>query len=279
MDKKRGKLLEKVLSKRKTKFKKICQDIKQLKVQGAESVAIAGLKAYSLMPTKKAEKILLSLRATEPALKNALLHAKKFSVARALKHFKNSEEKTNKLIFKIIKNNSIIFTHCHSSTVVQGLIYAKKHGRKFSVFNTETRPLFQGRKTAKEIAKAGIKVTTMVDSAARQEINNADMMIIGADAILSNGNAVNKIGSGMFAEIAFYHKIPVYVATDSWKFSRQKVKIEERNYREIWKNVPKAVKIKNPAFEFVEAKHIKAIISELGILKPHQFTKKAKIVL
>lgn len=260
---------------KKKRFEKICQDIRQLRVQGAESIAIAGLKAYSLMPTKKAEKILLSLRATEPALKNALLYAKKFSAAEALKHFKNSEEKTNKLIFKIIKNNSIIFTHCHSSTVIQGLIYAKKHGRKFSVFNTETRPLFQGRKTAGELAKAGIKVTTMVDSAARQEIKNADTVIIGADAILGNGDAVNKIGSGMFAEIAFYHKIPVYVATDSWKFSTKNVKIEERNFREIWKNAPKHVKIKNPAFEIVEAKHVKAIISELGILEPEKFTRKA----
>ncbi|MFH0832062.1 MAG: hypothetical protein V1886_04335 [archaeon] len=257
------------------KFDKICQNIKNLKVQGAESVAIAGLKAYSLVPEKKSIKKLLSLRATEPALKNALEYAERFSVSEALKHFKNSEEKTNKSIFKIIKNNSVIFTHCHSSTVVDALIYTKKHGKRFSVLNTETRPLFQGRKTAKELAKAGIKVTTMVDSAARQEIRKANVFIIGADAILKNGNVINKIGSGMFAEIAFNHKVPVYIAADSWKFSKNNVKIEERNYSEIWKNAPKSIKVKNPAFELIEAKHITAIISEFGILKPKIFSKKA----
>lgn len=256
------------------KFDRICRDIKNLKVQGAESVAIAGLKAYSLIPTRQAIRKLLSLRATEPALKNALEYAEKFSVSAALKHFKNSEEKTKKLIFKMIKDNSVIFTHCHSSTVVDALIYAKKHGKKFSVLNTETRPLFQGRKTARELAGAGIKVTTMVDSAARQEIRKSDMFLIGADAILKNGNVINKIGSGMFAEIAFNHKVPVYIAADSWKFSKNNVQIEERNYNEIWKNAPARIKIKNPAFEVIEAKHIKAIISELGVLKPEMFSKR-----
>jgi len=257
------------------KFEKICRGIKALKVQGAESVAIAGLKAWQLIPTEQSVKKLLSLRPTEPALRNALQYAKKFSVAAALRHFQESEKKTNKLVLRLIRNNSVIFTHCHSSTVIGALVYAKKHGRKFSVCNTETRPLFQGRKTAKELAKAGIKVTTMVDAAARQEIRNADMMLIGADAILSNGNVINKIGSGMFAEIAFNHKAPVYVLTDAWKFSSQNVKIEERNFKEIWKNAPAHVKIQNPAFEIVEAKYIKAVISELGILNPKAFVKKS----
>ena len=261
---------------RKKRFEEICKDIKNLKVQGAESVAIAGLKAYSLMPTKESIKKLLGLRATEPALKNALLYAGKFSAAQALQHFKDSERKTNKLVLRITKNNSVIFTHCHSSSVVDALIYAKKHGRNFSVLNTETRPLLQGRKTAKELAEAGIKITTMVDSAARQEIRKANIMIIGADALLGNGNAINKIGSGMFAEIAHNHHIPVYIVADSWKFSKNNVKIEERNFNEIWKNAPKAVKVRNPAFEIIESKYITAIISELGILNPGQFIKKAK---
>jgi translation initiation factor 2B subunit (eIF-2B alpha/beta/delta family) len=36
------------------------------------------------------------------------------------------------------------------------------------------------------------------------------------------------------------------------------------------------VRVKNPAFEIVEAKYIKAIVSELGILKPEKFVRKVK---
>jgi translation initiation factor 2B subunit (eIF-2B alpha/beta/delta family) len=102
------------------------------------------------------------------------------------------------------------------------------------------------------------------------------MMMIGCDAILSDGSAINKIGSGMFAEIAHIHGIPVYVVADSWKFSSRAVKIEQRNFKEIWRNAPKRVRVKNPAFEIVEAKYIKAIVSELGILKPEKFVRKVK---
>lgn len=264
------------------KFKKICEDIKNIRIQGAESVAIAGLKAYLLIPSRKSIKKLLGLRPTEPALRNALVYAERFSVDKALKHFKDSEDITKKLVYDLVRNNSIIFTHCHSSSVVDALIYAKKHGRKFEVYNTETRPLYQGHKTARELAKAGIKVTTVIEAAARAALvkdsflKESDAMLIGSDAIFSDGSIVNKIGSAMFAEIAYYHKIPVYIVTDSWKFSPHSLSIEERNFKEIWKRTPKDVKVKNPAFEKVEAEHITAIISELGALKPKEFVKKVK---
>jgi translation initiation factor 2B subunit (eIF-2B alpha/beta/delta family) len=107
-------------------------------------------------------------------------------------------------------------------------------------------------------------------------IKKADMMVIGADALLKNGDIINKIGSNMFAEIAYDNKVPVYVIADSWKFSKRDVKIEEREYKEIWKHAPKNVRIKNPAFEKVQSKYITAIVSELGILKPKAFVKKVK---
>ncbi len=263
---------------KKKRFEQICNDIKNVRVQGAESVAIEGLRAYSLFPNKKTEKRLLSLRATEPALRNALKYAKKFSVHAALRHFIDSEVIAYRNIFKLIKNGSRIFVHCHSNTVVKALIYSKRWGRHFSVLNTETRPLFQGRKTAKELARAGIAVTTFVDSAARIAIRKSDFLLFGADAVLSDGSVINKVGSGMFAEIAYDLKKKLYIATDAWKFSHHDVKIEARNYKEVWKNTPRHVKVENPAFERIEAKYITAIISELGILKPRAFVRKIKSV-
>ena len=261
-------------------FNAICRAIKEVKIQGARNIAKAALIAYSLNHTKKAKKILLSLRPTEPMLINVLDMADKMPKEKILRNFDEAQKKINKLVLKIIKNNSRILTHCHSTNVVNSLIYAKKHGKKFEVFNTETRPLFQGRKTAKELSKAGIKVTMISDSAVGDAlekggtIKKASMLVIGADALLKNGDVINKIGSNMFAEIAHNNKVLVYVIADSWKFSKRSVKIEEREYKEIWKNAPKHIKVKNPAFETVKSKYITAIISELGICKPSVFVKR-----
>jgi translation initiation factor 2B subunit (eIF-2B alpha/beta/delta family) len=163
------------------------------------------------------------------------------------------------------------------------LIYAKNKGKKFQVYNTETRPLFQGRRTAKELGKAGIKVTMFVDSAsaiAIEKENSRDRVyskkiFLGADALLPNG-IINKVGSGLISEIASRNKVPVYIIADSWKYSNKKTPIENRGLNEVWNNAPKSVKIKNPAFEFVPKKYITGIVSEIGILDYEKFVKKRK---
>lgn len=256
------------------RFAQILKHIKDIKIQGARSIARAALYAYSLMKTKEARKQLIKARPTEPMLSNVLRRIEKQPYKKILQHFDYAQQKINKFAFRIIKNNSTIFTHCHSTNVANALIYAKRHGKKFQVYNTETRPLFQGRKTARQLSKAGIKVTTFVDSAARVAIKKSNIVLFGADAILKDG-VINKIGSAMFAEIAYDNKIPIYIIADSWKFSPKNIKIEERDFHEIWKNAPRHIKIKNPAFEKIDKKYIKAIVSELGVLTFGRFVEMA----
>ena len=57
-------------------FNKIYNDIKSLKIQGANNIALAGLKAFKIDNSQKAVKKILSARSTEPALKNALTFAR-----------------------------------------------------------------------------------------------------------------------------------------------------------------------------------------------------------
>ena len=266
---------------KKKRFDKIVKDIKEIKIQGATNIAKSALQAYFLIPLKSSKKKLISLRPTEPLLANVL--GRKQSYKEILKHFSYTSEKINKSILKLIKSNDVVFTHCHSTSVVNGLIYSKKKKKKFEVYNTETRPLYQGRKTARELKKAGIKVTMFVDSAAMialtksQKTKKVDKVFLGADALLKNG-IINKVGSAMFAKIAYENKIPVYIISDSWKFSSKDIKLEERDFNEVWKKLPKnsKIKIRNPAFEFMPKKYITKIISELGVLKYNDFLKKVK---
>jgi len=264
-----------------TQFNKIARDIQEVKIQGARNIAKAALKAYSLIPTKSSKKKLLSLRPTEPMLENVLDLAEKGRHREAVEHFNKAQNIINKNVFKLIKNNDIIFTHCHSTNVVNALIYSHKKGKKFQIVNTETRPLFQGRKTAKQLKKAGIKVTMFVDSAldiilsGEQGNKKPDKIFLGADALLKNG-VINKIGSNLIAEVAKEEKVPVYIIADSWKFTKSKIPIENRKLNEVWNKAPKNIRIKNPAFEFVYKKYIKGIVTELGLMSYDEFLKKVK---
>ncbi len=292
------------------KFDKIVRDIKNLKIQSAENIAkhsILALKDYAsdidtITKTKfideldKAKTILFQTRATEPCMRNALnfithdLDAsslnklqKKFDVRikQALNHIENAENTIAKIGARKIKNNYKIFTHCHSSTVMAILKKAKKQNKKFEVHNTETRPKFQGRTTALELTKESIPVVHYVDAAARLALKKVDLMIIGCDAIDSEGKCYNKIGSEMFAEIANKFDIPVYVATDSWKFDPKTIfgfneEIEKRSSKEVWSNAPKKIKIENYTFEKINPNLISGIISEIGIFKPQLFIEELK---
>jgi translation initiation factor 2B subunit (eIF-2B alpha/beta/delta family) len=267
----------------KKRFNKIAKSIKEIKIQGARNIAKAALYAYTLAPKKSSIKKLKSLRPTEPMLEKVLDLIDKKPYKEILNHFDYSQEKINSHVLKLIKNKDKIFTHCHSTNVVNSLIYAKKKSKKFEVYNTETRPLFQGRKTARELKNAGIKVTMFIDSAsaiALKKENKKDKIyatkiFLGSDALLSDG-IINKIGSGLISEIAYHNKIPVYIIADSWKFSKMKVPIENRSLNEVWDRAPKNIKLKNPAFEFVPKKYITGIVTEFGLMKYNDFVKKMR---
>jgi ribose 1,5-bisphosphate isomerase len=254
-------------------FSKICRDIKSIKIQGAENIAKKAFYAYKLIPTKVSRKILISLRPTEPLLFNILKIADKISYKELINILDNNQEIINKNVFSLIKNNSVIYTHCHSSSVVKALIYSKNKSKKFQVYNTETRPLFQGRKTAKELKKANIRVTMFIDSAAEITIKKSNLIFLGADAITKNG-VINKIGSGMISDIARKNHTPLYIVSDSLKFTNKPVKIEQRNTKEIWNN--KSIDIKNPAFEIIPKNNITGVVSELGILRYNDFLRRVK---
>jgi len=264
----------------KARFNQICKDIKSIKIQGARNVAKAGFRAYKLIPTERSKQKILSLRSTEPMLANILDRADELSIKELNNRLTENQDKISKTIFKLIKNNSVVFTHCHSSSVTKALIYAKKKGKKFEVYNTETRPLYQGRKTARELKNARIKVTMFVDSAAAialtksQKTRKVGLILLGADAILKRG-VINKVGSGMISQIAKANKIPLYIVADSWKYFPKNIKIEQRDFEEVW-DTETRIKIKNPAFELVPKKQITGIISEFGKLNYSEFLRKVK---
>lgn len=253
------------------KIDKTVKNIRALKIQGASNIAKAALDAYHLRPSEETKMELIRARPTEPMLVNALANCDILGYEKTISHFQEAQEKISKFAFDLIKDNSIIFTHCHSTNVVRALIFAKQQGKTFQVYNTETRPLLQGRLTAQELARAGIQVTEFVDSAAKQAILKSDIVLFGADAILNEG-IINKIGAGMFAEIAFDFKKKVYILADSWKYTKD-IKLEERDFKEVWESAPEKIKVENPAFEPVSKKYIKAIVSELGVLPLDKFVK------
>jgi ribose 1,5-bisphosphate isomerase len=281
------------------------EKIRNLQVQGARNVAIAAVEALQihalqtkaqdraqfLTELKEAQTIFVASRETEPLMRNALRSiinqtqnasaqnidalskVVNTSATKFLKDLDASREQTAEIGAKRIQEGAVVFTHCHSSTVTRLLAKAKEQGKNFRVICTETRPAFQGRITAKELIDLGIETDFIVDSAIRTFITKADLVIVGADAITSEGNVVNKIGTGGIAVLAHEARKPFYVVSELLKFDPETLggayeKIEQRNPNEIWKEAPPKLTVHNPAFDVTPNRYIHGLICEEGIIAP-----------
>jgi ribose 1,5-bisphosphate isomerase len=287
-------------------IKKTFKEIKSLKIQGKSEVRKAIVnallksartsRAKTLIAFKremeKESGLLLSARPTEPEartavriiLKAASIHSQslgavKEATVKAASDYEKNRAKAMKTIaeygYGLIPNNAIVFTHCHSHTVEEILKLARD--KIDFVIATETRPKFQGRITAEQLTRAGINVTMIVDSAANHFMHKADLFITGADAILSDGSVVNKIGTSQISLCAGKHDVPHYIATSSHCFEPLTYygipeEIEERPSSEIWEKKLKNLSIRNPAFDITPAHFIKEIITEKGIFAPETFS-------
>ena len=279
--------------------------IKRMEVQGATKVALTALNAIvdhlkSLEDTRRdhvlaeisqAKTLLFSSRETEPFMRNAVRYVE-WSLQREewtpsgfpglvqkvsdefVGAFKSARKKITEVGTKRITDGSRILTHCHSSAVSEILRTAKANGVDFELFLTETRPRYQGRITAKEMAQAGVNATMLVDSSVRTFLNRVDFVLVGSDAITSEGNVINKIGTSLIALASKEARTPFYVATELFKFDPQTIHgyfevIEERSPDEVWTDPPEGLTISNPAFDVTRREYIHGIICEEGVISPH----------
>ena len=195
----------------------------------------------------------------------------------------------------IIHDGDNILTHCNAGALATagygtalGVVRAAwEEGKKLRVFADETRPVLQGaRLTAWELQQDGIPVTLITDNMAGALMHQQRVQccVVGADRIAANGDVANKIGTYSVAVLAKAHGIPFYVAApistiDLATPNGNGIPIEERNSSEVTQIhgsrviAPDGIAVWNPAFDVTPAHLITGIITERGILPPHELPK------
>lgn len=189
----------------------------------------------------------------------------------------------------LIPQGATVLTHCNTGSLATagygtalGVIRsAHRAGKSINVIADETRPYLQGsRLTAWECLKEGIDVRVIADSAAGHLISRGQVQcaIVGADRIVANGDAANKIGTYQVAVMCHRHGIPFYVAApmttvDLSLADGSQIPIEERSPEEVrgvfgHPVAPTDVAVSNPAFDVTPAELIAGIITEVGVARP-----------
>lgn len=191
----------------------------------------------------------------------------------------------NELIF----DGATIHTHCNCGplcavdlgTAMAPVIYAHQQGKRVHVITDETRPRFQGAKlNAWELANAGVPYTLITDShaAAMFAQGKTDMVMIGVDYVVANGDTAAKIGVFGLAILAKYFDVPFYAISplstiDMRIPSGDQIEIENRDLDEVrmvngtYVTMPDA-NVVNYAFDVTPHELITAFVTEKGIIYP-----------
>jgi methylthioribose-1-phosphate isomerase len=301
-----------------TCYEQVIESIKSLSVRGAPAIGVAagyGMALAAESITAEDQEFLQNLEQAAQELIQARPTAVNLSwavnrmmgIARSAKEtseisklilfeaikIHENDEKINKAMGavgkEVLANRTSVLTHCNTGALATsgygtafGVIRAGiEDGMDFAIYNTETRPFYQGsRLTAWEFQKLGVQSTLVVDSAAGSLMyqGKIDCVLTGADRIASNGDTANKIGTYSLAVLAKENGIPFYIVAptstiDMELSSGDEINIEYRDQKEIThfqetQISPLGVQALNPSFDVTPSKYISGIITENQICYP-----------
>ncbi|MBI2560945.1 MAG: hypothetical protein HYW08_00735 [candidate division NC10 bacterium] len=117
----------------------------------------------------------------------------------------------------LVRSRSLVLTYSNSTAVRLALWRAMGAGRRFEVVCSESRPMREGVRLARRLAALGIPVHLVVDAALAEWMERADLVLLGADAILSDV-AMNKVGTGPLLQAARRLGVPAFVLADRSKW-------------------------------------------------------------
>lgn len=187
----------------------------------------------------------------------------------------------------LLHDGARVLTHCNAGALATGglgtalapLHLGASRGVNFQVYADETRPLRQGaRLTAWEMARNGVPVTVLPDSAAASLLasGGVDFVIVGSDRIAANGDVCNKIGTFPLAVMAARFNVPVLVLApattiDPFCPSGAEIPIEQRAAEEIFgeDGAREGVEVYNPAFDVTPSSLVQHIITDHGVFQAH----------
>lgn len=152
--------------------------------------------------------------------KDITIKEKKDLTLSFINHFNTLLELTDKKIsqyaydhLKPVKNLGF---YSSSHSVQKTIELFAKNNKNLSIYCSEARPKYEGRKLAETLAKKNIQINLMTDVTFLSKINQIDTLFIGADAITQNG-VINKIGSKPLIQLARIYQIDVFCLCSSQK--------------------------------------------------------------
>lgn len=196
----------------------------------------------------------------------------------------SSAEAVDKVIayaVEMARKYESLFVYDYSSTVDKFLMALAEDGKPRQVYIAESRIINGGFPFVENCLKAGYKVEFVVDAAMMHTIKKCDACFMGAESFYPDGTGFNTTGSDIVGLVCDTYEIPLYFLTPMIKVDVRPVYGQEKDvvYNDVKNKLIKewsaavgadAINFAVPELLGVPAKHIRAFVTELGVIPSNQ---------
>lgn len=181
-----------------------------------------------------------------------------------------------------IKSGAKVLFHSFSGSLVQILSRAAERSNDLTFMFTESRPYRESLRIVAALAETPVSFVAYSDASVALAAADADLVLVGADALFRDGSFANKIGSLPLALSCRHVGTPYYVVTELSKLypgDPDDVGMEQRppaelvEEWELWRTG--RIDARNQFFERVPADLVTAYLTDEGVLTPDELAHRS----
>ena len=177
----------------------------------------------------------------------------------------------------LVKPRSLVLTYSSSTVVQLALWRAMAVGRSFEVVCSESRPVQEGVALARRLSDLGISVHLVVDAGLTEWVKEADLLLLGADAILPDV-VVNKVGTEPLLQAARHAGVPAYILADSSKWLPSPLArfwwVRDEDPTQVLRPIPPNVRVHNRYFGASTLSLVTGVVWEGGVARPGEVNER-----
>ena len=171
---------------------------------------------------------------------------------------------------EMFRDGATILTHDYSSTVLEAIETAARGGKHLTVYVTEARPRYLGRKTARTLAGIDrVDVTLLTDAACGHVLDECDRVVVGMDCIVGE-TFYNRVGTFPIAATAAELAVPMHVIGASSKVIESggfQFENEFRSTSEVMREPAEGFDVVNPAYDATPVHLLESVVTDEETLK------------
>ena len=177
-----------------------------------------------------------------------------------------------------LERGEVLLVHGFSRTVLAALEEAQACGLSPEVILTEGGPDLGGRRMARRLVAAGVRVRMVYDAALFAHVGSSDRVLLGVEALGAEG-LVTRIGSTALLSEARRREVPTLVLATSdkvtpcaecslpaWSASAEWM---------LWENAPEGVRVESQAYEIAPQALVDHFLTEHGQLSAAELALRA----